>query len=78
MASQSTSCARGTSARSVVVTYKLPMLVPRVRFPVCAFLSSRCDQGVDPGTAILPHAKKLENLGIDPSASRMLSERSTI
>ena len=24
------------SARSVVVTYKLPMLVPRVRFPACA------------------------------------------
>ena len=26
----------GVGARSVVVTYKLPMLVPRVRFPVCA------------------------------------------
>jgi hypothetical protein len=31
------------SAHSVVVTYKLPMLVPRVRFPVCAFFCSSDD-----------------------------------
>ena len=30
---------RNASARSVVVTYKLPMLVPRVRFPACALFA---------------------------------------
>ena len=54
-----------------MVEYIVAIDVTRVRFPADAilffFISSR-----------VVAVKKLENLGIDPSASRMLSERSTI
>ena len=69
---------RSRSISGLVVEYVVAIDVTRVRFPADAYYFFLMRLRELQNSAFSRKKLKVENLGIDPSASRMLSERSTI